>query len=506
MWVYVSQYAGADDTCWYKGGSTETDPGYDMQLGGGFWFAQISDGSTKVLKLFGHVAGLQNRWVFLAAVVDRENHEFRVYRDGVPYLTPSDITGLGSLANATSATIGARSDESCPFKGKIDDVMIIKKALSPAEVAALYNSFTLNWDKNGQMTNLPSTGTSQAVWNWDGKMRSATMGSDTISLKYDPMGNRVLRTANGTTRKYVVDVAAALPTILLELDYSGAVQKTYIHADGEILAQHDGGISAPRYFYLHDRLGSVRQVIDASTTPVVKNTYTYEPFGQVIASSGTFDNPFMFTGQYFDSEIDEYYLRARQYNPAISRFTSRDPLGGKLREPLTLHKYLYCQNNPINRADPSGKWAVIGQYGGFTGGYKLLGHEYTRTSKMFFYGVEEGTYNVFWGNVTFKTTGDSFVSSLAGVSFGITLGFSPNAQRPEDLAGRYFAGGFSVGLPGGYSGGYSRTWSPETGTIVDFVTAGYGLGFPPWDVHFHGGIGTVSDAQSFGPQPPPEDR
>ena len=31
-------------------------------------------------------------------------------------------------------------------------------------------------------------------------------------------------------------------------------------------------------------------------------------------------NPFMFTGQYFDSEIKEYYLRARQYNPHISNY------------------------------------------------------------------------------------------------------------------------------------------------------------------------------------------
>ena len=83
--------------------------------------------------------------------------------------------------------------------------------------------------------------------------------------------------------------------------------------------------------------------------------YIYEPFGQVLDSGGTFDNPFMFTGQYFDSEIEEYYLRARQYNPHISRFTSRDPVAGKFKEPLTLHRYLYCLNDPVNGVDPSGE-------------------------------------------------------------------------------------------------------------------------------------------------------
>jgi hypothetical protein len=37
------------------------------------------------------------------------------------------------------------------------------------------------------------------------------------------------------------------------------------------------------------------------------------------------------------------------------RFTSRDPVKGKQKEPLTLHKYLYCLNDPINRVDLSGK-------------------------------------------------------------------------------------------------------------------------------------------------------
>ena len=50
----------------------------------------------------------------------------------------------------------------------------------------------------------------------------------------------------------------------------------------------------------------------------VVNYYTYEPFGQTIESGGTLDNAFMFTGQYYDCEIEEYYLRTRQYNPQQS--------------------------------------------------------------------------------------------------------------------------------------------------------------------------------------------
>ncbi len=135
---------------------------------------------------------------------------------------------------------------------------------------------------------------------------------------------------------------------------SGNIMKTYIYGNSELLAQHDGDTSADRYFYLHDRLGSVRLVIDDQSA--VKNTYTYEPFGEMFATecTETTENPFKFTGQYFDSEIEEYYLRARQYSPQIARFTSRDPVKGTFLEPMTVHQYLYCLNDPINRTDLSG--------------------------------------------------------------------------------------------------------------------------------------------------------
>ena len=150
-------------------------------------------------------------------------------------------------------------------------------------------------------------------YNWDSKLRQATIGSDTVKVKYDPMGNRLWReTFDGeatTTRKYIVDISGGLPTILCEINTTnGSLTKSYIYSDtGQILCQRDGGQSANEYFYVTDRLGSVRQIIDSSGN-VVRN-YTYDPFGQSLEESGSFGNPFMFTGQWFDSEFSQYYLR-----------------------------------------------------------------------------------------------------------------------------------------------------------------------------------------------------
>ncbi len=130
--------------------------------------------------------------------------------------------------------------------------------------------------------------------------------------------------------------------------------KTYVYANSQIIAQHEGNSSASRYFYLHDRLGSVRQVIDSDGSVV--NCYTYNPWGVTVGSetSETFANPYRFAGYLWDDEAKQYYCNARQYDPVLGRFTSRDPVFGKFNEPLSLHKYLYCQNEPINRIDPWG--------------------------------------------------------------------------------------------------------------------------------------------------------
>jgi len=132
-------------------------------------------------------------------------------------------------------------------------------------------NFTLYYDENGQLTAGPSG--QSLVYNWDGKLRSATKGGTTINLKYDPAGNRIYKeTNNGATkRKYIVDVIGDLPTVLLELDPNNSmeIKKTYIYSNSQILAEHNGSYSAPRYFYLHDRLGSVRplRIMAHSTLP-----------------------------------------------------------------------------------------------------------------------------------------------------------------------------------------------------------------------------------------------
>jgi RHS repeat-associated protein len=218
-------------------------------------------------------------------------------------------------------------------------------------------TFSLSYDENGQL--IEGQDSAEYTYNWDNKLRSAVKGSTSINLKYDPMGNRIYKNSSEAgARKYIVDIVGDLPVILLELDATTfEVKKAYLYANSQIVAQYDGDWRTPldcKNFYLHDRLGSVRQIMDCQGS--VAALYTYNPFGETIEEDSSFDNNFKFTGQWYDVEIGWYYLRARMYDPHLSRFTGRDPILGKFEEPLTLHKYLYCRNNPLNSTDLTGLW------------------------------------------------------------------------------------------------------------------------------------------------------
>jgi RHS repeat-associated protein len=141
----------------------------------------------------------------------------------------------------------------------------------------------------------------------------------------------------------------------------GKCQLSYFHANGQTLMQRRYQADPNYYdnfFYLHDRLGSTRQVINASAS--VANSYTYDPWGNAFASetSETISNHYWFANYHWDGTSGLYYLNGRWYDPVILRFTGRDPVKGKYQEPLTLHQYLYCFNNPTNRIDPTGRMST----------------------------------------------------------------------------------------------------------------------------------------------------
>jgi RHS repeat-associated protein len=96
----------------------------------------------------------------------------------------------------------------------------------------------------------------------------------------------------------------------------------------------------------------VRLLTDSSGA--VTDTYTYDAFGNLTASTGSTPNEYLYCGERLDGNSGFYYLRARYLNPQAGRFQTLDTFEGNTFKPKSLHKYLYASSDPINKIDPSG--------------------------------------------------------------------------------------------------------------------------------------------------------
>jgi RHS repeat-associated protein len=153
----------------------------------------------------------------------------------------------------------------------------------------------------------------------------------------------------------------------------------------------------------YDGLGSVRYVADDDGHVV--DTYTYDAFGilterKARTFGGTwalFDisqpetpptattptvNYYRYTGEQWDPDLGMYYLRARYYNPQIGRFWTMDSFEGSSQDPLSLQKYLYAADNPVNNIDPSGN-SLVSTIGDLGIRFSLWTMSGTATAKAF---------------------------------------------------------------------------------------------------------------------------
>jgi len=96
------------------------------------------------------------------------------------------------------------------------------------------------------------------------------------------------------------------------------------------------------------------QVVHFYSAQVVNFSVARDTYGTLLRHSGSSDNPFLFTGEQYDKETGNYYLRARYYSPELARFLSRDTYDGQANNPISQNHYAYANDNPLRYVDPSG--------------------------------------------------------------------------------------------------------------------------------------------------------
>ena len=207
---------------------------------------------------------------------------------------------------------------------------------------------TYQYDANGNTIQAGST-----PLTWDFENHLTDVGSNHYT--YDALNGRV--NVNGIG--YLIDPNRAFGQVVNEVGTNGAVTASYDLGLGML----GGARGGSGYQTVRDGSGSIVALVSSGGTGggggpgSVAARYGYDAWGTPSLVSGSSNGqPFLgIGGEQYDADTGLYYLRSRYYDPQAGRFLSADPFGGYDSNPLTLHRYSYAGNDPINQSDPGGK-------------------------------------------------------------------------------------------------------------------------------------------------------
>ncbi len=258
--------------------------------------------------------------------------------------TYDSIYELTQAKQGTSATESYSFD---PVGNRLSSLGVSSYTNNSSNELTSTSNATYTYDNNGNtLTKVVGSNTTQYFWDYENRMSSVTLpgSGGTVSFKYDPFGRRIYKSSSSATSVFAYDG----DNLVEETNSSGTSVARYsqgLNIDEPLAMLRSSTTS----YYQADGLGSITSLSNSAGS--IANTYTYDSFGNLTASTGSLVNSFRYTGREFDSETNLYYYRARYFDVFAGRFVSEDPAsflsGG-------VNFYGYVENSPIGFKDPNG--------------------------------------------------------------------------------------------------------------------------------------------------------
>ena len=226
---------------------------------------------------------------------------------------------------------------------------------------------TYQYDANGSQISVTSpTGTTTNFYDLQDRLASVvnknTSGTVTSSATY-------IYDDNSIRIEETTDVSGLLSSVYYLIDgnnptgYAQVIEQsatpgtpaiTYIW--GETLIQQDnapGTTNAGIYYLIADAHGSTRMLVN-STGSVVQ-TYNYDGSGNALGfTPSSAITEYLYNQQHYDVISGQYYMRARNYDPATGTFTQQDTISPSPGDLANANLFLFAGADSINMFDPSG--------------------------------------------------------------------------------------------------------------------------------------------------------
>jgi RHS repeat-associated protein len=216
---------------------------------------------------------------------------------------------------------------------------------------------TYTYDERNRLT----AATNGSSWTWTprGTLATATTTSGTTDFAYDALGRQ---TASGATT-YTYDAldrvatrdTAAFSYAGKEIDPVAIDTWRITHSPGgDPLSLDDTATPTPTAEHiLRNRHGDLVALF--GTTGIPTDTTSYTPYGEEAADTGTLEPPLGYQSDYTDPATNQVWMGARWYQPSADTFSSRDTVTGMLKTPVSLNRYTYANDDPLQYFDPDGR-------------------------------------------------------------------------------------------------------------------------------------------------------
>ncbi|AYG78265.1 tRNA(Glu)-specific nuclease WapA [Streptomyces hundungensis] len=220
------------------------------------------------------------------------------------------------------------------------------------------------YDATGNTASITSTpGTKSLTWNGQGKLDKITGTGESAgtSYLYDTAGNQLIRRDPGKTTlnlgpdQPTLDTASGKVTNIRTYGAPGGLSITRTTTDGKSTLAYQAA----------DPHGTNGVQLNATDLAQVRRPT--DPFGNergMQPADGAWAGNKGFVGGTKEQATGLTLLGAREYDAKAGRFISPDPIIDA-SDPQQWNAYAYSNNNPINSADPDGKFLFvfeIGQY------------------------------------------------------------------------------------------------------------------------------------------------
>ena len=221
-----------------------------------------------------------------------------------------------------------------------------------------HGDWTVDYRRNGQVAARTNTASGE-VWvhHHDdlGELTAVTLPDGrVVSYVVDGLGRRTARAVDGVyTHRWLYGPSKAGGPIA-EVDARGQLLSEFIYG-GPLHAPLVLRRGAQTYRYVTDLRGSVRAVVDVDNGTVVQRL-DYDRWGRVTLDTNPGFQPLGFAAGLWDADTRLVRFGARDYDPTLNRWMSRDPLGFAAGDSAL---YAYGFGDPVSFVDPSGEICFI---------------------------------------------------------------------------------------------------------------------------------------------------